>query len=80
MSLTYIIIYLAGLTLLLTYSARSKAGNGVIANGEASASKKPITTIDDVLSGLVEWLCAQVLLLFFLFFVYVSIALFFKWQ
>ncbi|CAF2147079.1 V-type proton ATPase subunit H [Brassica rapa] len=40
-------------------SARPKAGNGVIANGEASASKKPITTIDDVLNGLVEWLCAQ---------------------
>ena len=68
MSLTYIIIYLAGLAFLLTYSARPKAGNGVIANGEASASKKPITTIDDVLNGLVEWLCAQVLLLFVFFF------------
>ncbi|WZZ09501.1 hypothetical protein YC2023_095422 [Brassica napus] len=32
---------------------------GVIANGEASDSKKHITTIDDVLNGLVEWLCAQ---------------------
>nr|VDC84118.1 unnamed protein product [Brassica rapa] len=39
-------------------SARPKAGNG-FANGEASGSKKPITTIDDVLNGLVEWLCAQ---------------------
>uniref|UniRef100_A0A1J3CY23 V-type proton ATPase subunit H n=1 Tax=Noccaea caerulescens TaxID=107243 RepID=A0A1J3CY23_NOCCA len=40
-------------------SARPKAGSGVIANGEASGSKKQITTIDDVLKGLVEWLCAQ---------------------
>ncbi|KAG2291720.1 hypothetical protein Bca52824_038389 [Brassica carinata] len=31
----------------------------VIANGEASGSKKHITTIDDLLSGLVGWLCAQ---------------------
>ncbi|CAN7032321.1 unnamed protein product [Brassica rapa subsp. trilocularis] len=38
-------------------SSRSKAG--AIANGEASGSKKHITTIDDLLSGLVEWLCAQ---------------------
>ncbi|CAF2239923.1 unnamed protein product [Brassica napus] len=38
-------------------SYRPKAG--VIANGEASDSKKHITTIDDVLNGLVEWLCAQ---------------------
>uniref|UniRef100_A0A0D3BLF6 Vacuolar proton pump subunit H n=1 Tax=Brassica oleracea var. oleracea TaxID=109376 RepID=A0A0D3BLF6_BRAOL len=38
-------------------SYRPKAG--VIANGEASGSKKHITTIDDLLSGLVEWLCAQ---------------------
>ena len=65
MSLTYIIIYLAGLVLLVTYSYRPKAG--VIANGEASDSKKHITTIDDVLNGLVEWLCAQVFFLFFLF-------------
>ncbi|KAF8098408.1 hypothetical protein N665_0268s0076 [Sinapis alba] len=39
-------------------SARPKSGNGS-ANGEASGSKKQITTIDDVLNGLVEWLCAQ---------------------
>lgn len=31
-----------------------------MSNGEASNSKKKITTIDDVLKGLVEWLCAQV--------------------
>ncbi|CAL5422064.1 unnamed protein product [Camellia sinensis] len=29
------------------------------ANGETSTSKKQLTTIDDVLKGLVEWLCAQ---------------------
>ncbi|KFK22064.1 hypothetical protein AALP_AAs67360U000100, partial [Arabis alpina] len=40
-------------------SARPKAGEGAVANGEASGSKKQITTIDDVLKGLVEWLCAQ---------------------
>ena len=68
------------LLLLWTYSARPKAG--VIANGVASGSKKPITTIDDVLNGLVEWLCAQVRLLFFfpLFSsVTVGVALFLKW-
>ena len=67
MSLTFIIFDLAGLVLLVTYSYRPKAG--VIANGEASGSKKHITTIDDLLSGLVEWLCAQVpfLLFFFIF-------------
>ncbi|KAL0699043.1 hypothetical protein Bca4012_055165 [Brassica carinata] len=32
---------------------------GVIVRGEASDSKKHSTTIDDVLNGLVEWLCAQ---------------------
>lgn len=42
------------------YSARPKTQDGVISNGEASNSKKKITTIDDVLKGLVEWLCAQV--------------------
>ncbi|KAL0679690.1 hypothetical protein Bca4012_007671 [Brassica carinata] len=41
----------------LRYSYRPKAS--VIANGEASGSKKHITTIDDLLSGLVGWLCAQ---------------------
>ncbi|XP_010547995.1 PREDICTED: V-type proton ATPase subunit H [Tarenaya hassleriana] len=40
-------------------SARPKAENGVIANGETSDSKKSITTINDVLKGLVEWLCVQ---------------------
>lgn len=85
MHVTYIIIYVAGLALLSIYSARPKAGNGAIANGEASGSKKQITTIDDVLKGLVEWLCAQVSssflflsFLFVFFLVDVSLALVFK--
>lgn len=40
-------------------SARPKPQDGVVANGEASNSKRKLTTIDDVLKGLVEWLCAQ---------------------
>ncbi|XP_058094323.1 V-type proton ATPase subunit H [Magnolia sinica] len=40
-------------------SARPKAREGIISNGEASYSKSKLTTIDDVLKGLVEWLCAQ---------------------
>ena len=31
-----------------------------MSNGEASNGKKPFTTIDDVLIGLVKWLCDQV--------------------
>ncbi|XP_021899696.1 V-type proton ATPase subunit H [Carica papaya] len=45
--------------LSLIVSARPRALDGVIANGEASNSKKNITCIGDVLKGLVEWLCAQ---------------------
>ncbi|GLT95267.1 hypothetical protein SLE2022_129590 [Rubroshorea leprosula] len=45
--------------LALVVSARPKSQDGIVANGEASNSKKPFTTIDDVLKGLVEWLCAQ---------------------
>ncbi|KAK4337635.1 hypothetical protein RND71_042122 [Anisodus tanguticus] len=45
--------------LSLTVSARSKVQNSVDANGDASSSKKKHTTIDDVLAGVVEWLCAQ---------------------
>ncbi|KAA8537228.1 hypothetical protein F0562_029716 [Nyssa sinensis] len=44
--------------LSLIVSARPKVQD-VTANGEASNSKKKFTTIDDVLKGLVEWLCAQ---------------------
>ncbi|KAF6167413.1 hypothetical protein GIB67_043255 [Kingdonia uniflora] len=39
--------------------ARSKTHSAVIANGEASNSKSKITNIEDVLIGVVEWLCAQ---------------------
>ncbi|XVF06846.1 hypothetical protein REPUB_Repub06bG0086300 [Reevesia pubescens] len=45
--------------LALIVSARPKTQDGVVANGEASNSKKKFTTIDDVLKGLVEWLCTQ---------------------
>ncbi|KAG5050957.1 hypothetical protein JHK87_003155 [Glycine soja] len=41
------------------YSVRPKNQNGVVSNGEASNGKKPFTTIDDVLIGLVKWLCEQ---------------------
>ncbi|KAL7228092.1 hypothetical protein ACSBR2_006923 [Camellia fascicularis] len=44
--------------LLMIVSARPK-NQEVTANGEASNSKKQLSTIDDVLKGLVEWLCAQ---------------------
>lgn len=44
--------------LALIVSVRPKTEARVIVNGEASISKK-FTTIDDVLKGLVEWLCAQ---------------------
>ncbi|KAK4572154.1 hypothetical protein RGQ29_030535 [Quercus rubra] len=43
----------------LIVSARPKIQDGIIANGEASNSKKKSTSIDDVLQGLVEWLCEQ---------------------
>ncbi|KAF5959279.1 hypothetical protein HYC85_000488 [Camellia sinensis] len=42
----------------LSSHARPKNQEGT-ANGEASNSKKQLSTIDDVLKGLVEWLCAQ---------------------
>ncbi|RZB61035.1 V-type proton ATPase subunit H [Glycine soja] len=38
---------------------RPKNQNGIVSNGEASNGKKPFTTIDDVLIGLVKWLCDQ---------------------
>lgn len=40
-------------------SARKNTQNGIVTNGEASNSKKKSTGIDDVLKGLVEWLCTQ---------------------
>ncbi|KAK4403808.1 V-type proton ATPase subunit H [Sesamum angolense] len=44
--------------LSLIVSGRPKYQDGAVANG-ASNSKKEITTINDVLDGLVEWLCTQ---------------------
>ncbi|XVE90402.1 hypothetical protein DITRI_Ditri20bG0074900 [Diplodiscus trichospermus] len=43
----------------LPWYARPKTQDCIVANGEASKSKKKFTTIDDVLKGLVEWLCTQ---------------------
>ncbi|KAJ7952953.1 V-type proton ATPase subunit H [Quillaja saponaria] len=43
----------------LIVSARPRSQNGIVANGEASNSKQKLISIDDVLKGLVEWLCAQ---------------------
>lgn len=45
--------------LALIVSARPKNQYGGAMNGEASDSKSKLTTIDDVLKGLVDWLCAQ---------------------
>ncbi|PIA52947.1 hypothetical protein AQUCO_01000656v1 [Aquilegia coerulea] len=44
---------------ILAVVVRTKSKDGMIANGEESCSKNKLTTIDDVLNGLVEWLCAQ---------------------
>ncbi|XP_078163215.1 putative V-type proton ATPase subunit H [Carex rostrata] len=40
-------------------SVRPKVQNGGILNGESSGSKSKLTTIHDVLRGLVDWLCSQ---------------------
>ncbi|GAA0149096.1 ATP synthase [Lithospermum erythrorhizon] len=40
-------------------SSRPKAQDGINENGNSSDSKKKITTIDDVLTELVKWLCTQ---------------------
>ncbi|KAM3385069.1 hypothetical protein ACQJBY_009175 [Aegilops geniculata] len=40
-------------------SARPKLQNGTVPNGEASNSKSKLTSIHDVLKGLVDWLCSQ---------------------
>ncbi|XP_052176189.1 V-type proton ATPase subunit H [Diospyros lotus] len=46
--------------LSLIVSARPRNQEFVTANGETSSKKQlQLTTIDDVLKGLVEWLCAQ---------------------
>ncbi|XP_044500594.1 V-type proton ATPase subunit H isoform X1 [Mangifera indica] len=45
--------------LALIVSARPKSQDGPVSNGEASNSKRKSTTFEDVLKGLVEWLCVQ---------------------
>ncbi|CAN0896494.1 V-type proton ATPase subunit H [Linum grandiflorum] len=45
--------------LAVIVSARPKSLDSSLSNGEASNSKSKVTAIDDVLKGLVEWLCAQ---------------------
>lgn len=45
-----------------SYSARPKTQNTTVANDDGFISKNQFTTIDDVLSGLVEWLCDQVVI------------------
>jgi V-type H+-transporting ATPase subunit H len=45
--------------LSLIVSARPKTYQDATANGKSLDSKSKFTTLDDVLKGLVEWLCAQ---------------------
>ncbi|KAK9692234.1 hypothetical protein RND81_09G250500 [Saponaria officinalis] len=45
--------------LALILSARPKNQYGGALNGEASDSKSKVTTIGDVLKGLIDWLCSQ---------------------
>ncbi|KAK1390850.1 V-type proton ATPase subunit H [Heracleum sosnowskyi] len=45
--------------LTLIISARLKAQDAALMNGEASDSKKKLNTAEEVLRGLVDWLCAQ---------------------
>ncbi|KAF9598005.1 hypothetical protein IFM89_023577 [Coptis chinensis] len=45
--------------LSLIVSARPKAKDRNSVNGEASHSNNKLTTVDDVLSGLVGWICSQ---------------------
>ncbi|KAE9614387.1 putative H(+)-transporting two-sector ATPase [Lupinus albus] len=45
--------------LALIVSARTTNQNDIVSNGEATNSKNPFTVIDDVLIGLVKWLCEQ---------------------
>jgi V-type H+-transporting ATPase subunit H len=40
-------------------SARPKLQNGMLPNGEASNSKSKLTSTDDVIRGLVDWICSQ---------------------
>ncbi|KAI8537479.1 hypothetical protein RHMOL_Rhmol09G0026500 [Rhododendron molle] len=45
--------------LTMVVSGRLENQERVTSNGEASNSKKQLTSTDDVLKGLVEWLCSQ---------------------
>ncbi|KAL8122207.1 hypothetical protein AgCh_018814 [Apium graveolens] len=45
--------------LTLIISARLKAQDAAIMNGEASDSKKKLNTVEEVLRGLVDWICAE---------------------
>nr|XP_010930282.1 probable V-type proton ATPase subunit H [Elaeis guineensis] len=45
--------------LSLIVSVRPKIQDSIVSNGNASRSKSTRTGIDDVLKGLVEWLCSQ---------------------
>ena len=51
-------MYVCVCVCIYIYSARPKPKDGIVANGGASNSKKTFPTIDDVLKGLVERLCA----------------------
>ncbi|XP_020593771.1 probable V-type proton ATPase subunit H [Phalaenopsis equestris] len=46
-------------TLSLIMSVRPKFHVGILSNGEATNMKSTFTSADDVLKGLVEWLCSQ---------------------
>lgn len=41
-------------------SARLKAQDAALMNGEPSDSKKKLTTVEEVLRGQLDWVCAQV--------------------
>ncbi|CAN4096571.1 unnamed protein product [Withania somnifera] len=45
--------------LSLIVIARTNVQNGFDANGDASNSKRKVTSVEDVLNGLAEWLCEQ---------------------
>ncbi|XP_073525819.1 LOW QUALITY PROTEIN: uncharacterized protein [Phyllobates terribilis] len=45
--------------LSIIVSARPKTYQDATSNGESSDLKSKLTTIDDILKGLVDWLCAQ---------------------
>lgn len=54
------LMYLTLANIVCHISARLKAYDAAIPNGDTSDSKKKLTTSEEVLRGLVDWLCAQV--------------------